>query len=169
MTAENRFQLTKALFLEGACAASRDSCRKVVRLAVLAMLGVWLVMLAVTLAAGQSPWLALGEGPIILLVAVWLEVVLPRSRAKRAYRRLEARYGGDMERITRFYAEELEVLTGENRRVIAYSQIRTVLRSKNLLILVCQDKTGILVKLDGFTQGSAGEVQALIRAAASGR
>ncbi len=165
MEAENRFTMTKDLFFEGMALVSKTGYGKLARKGTVALAAAWAVLLVLTLLWRQNLWIAALEGAVMVLAAVWLEAVLPRSRAKRAYRKLEAQSGGDMERITRFYAGELEVLTAGTRRRIPYDRVQTLLRSRNLLVLVCQDKIGILLKLDGFTLGSAEGVQALIRAA----
>ena len=54
MEAENRFQLTKDLFLEGMGLVSRDSYGKTARIGTFVLLGAWLVLLIAALAARQS-------------------------------------------------------------------------------------------------------------------
>ena len=165
MEAENRFQLTKDLFLEGMGLVSRDSYGKTARIGTFVLLGAWLVLLIAALAARQSPWFVVWEGLLIALVAVWLEVVLPRSRAKRAFRKVEAQSGGDMERIIRFYPEGLEAQSGDRTKQVDYTDVVKILRSRRLMVLLCRDKTGILLALNGFTLGSPERVQALIQLA----
>ena len=45
---------------------------------------------------------------------------------------------------------------------IDYEDIRQIIKSKHLLILICNDKTGVLVLRNGFTAGSEEAVLDLI-------
>jgi hypothetical protein len=87
---------------------------------------------------------------------------MPRHKARAAWKKLEARYGADMERTTRFYADHLTVCAAEREVTVAYEEIVQKLTSEHLLILVSTDKTGVLVKRDSFITGSEGEVLAQI-------
>jgi hypothetical protein len=86
---------------------------------------------------------------------------MPRSNAKRLWKALEGKYGCKMHRTTTLYQDHFEILGEGVERQIAYEEITQVLQSKRLLILICEDKTGVLLALDGFTQGTVNEVKAL--------
>lgn len=51
---------------------------------------------------------------------------------------------------------------------VSYSEIKQILHSKHLLLLVAEDKTGILLKLDSFTRGGETTVRELIKNAGNG-
>lgn len=160
--AENRFTITKSLFYEGMLRVSAEEYGKLAKKAVIFLGAAWLVLTAVTLWQRQSLVYAGIELIVLCLVAVWLYRFVPRNKAKRAFKLLEEKYGSDMERTTRFYKERLEVESLERKTTVLYSEIRQVLYAKRLLVLVAEDKTGILLKLDGFACGSAEKVQQLI-------
>jgi hypothetical protein len=74
---------------------------------------------------------------------------------------LEEKYGCNLHRTTTFYQDHFEILGEGVERQIAYHEITQVLQSKRLLILICEDKTGVLLALDGFCQGNVNDVKAL--------
>lgn len=160
--AENQFTITKSLFMEGMLRISRDGYGKSARKAMLVVLGLWGVFFLYTLAAEGDVLHALGFLIIIAAAGLWLCVGMPRSNARRAWRTLESKYGCDLQRITCFYPDHLEIRGEGVEMDIPYEDIRDIKRSRRLLILLCEDKTGVLVALDGFTTGSANEVNALL-------
>ncbi|MDE6259847.1 MAG: YcxB family protein [Oscillospiraceae bacterium] len=164
--AENRFTITKKLFYEGMLCVSAESYGKLAKKAV-AFLGIaWLALTAVTLWNSQSLGYVVIEFVVLCLVALWIYILMPRSKAASAFKKMEAKYGGDLERITRFYEERLEVEASGYQIVVPYSEISQILRSKRLLVLVTEGKTGLLLKLDGFTRGGEAAVRELIKNAA---
>ena len=161
--AENRFLLTKDLFLEGIRRVDQESYGKFAKKIAAALAAVWLAMAAATLWTGGSLAFAVTEGLVAALAAVWVCVLLPRSRAKRAFKALENRYGTDMERVVRFYPDRLEVETAETQTVIPRDQLRQLLRSKRLLVLLTAEKKGVLLKRDSFTLGDETAIENYIR------
>lgn len=161
--AENRFTITKTLFYEGMLRLNRESygafSKKIV--AVLAIL--WVVLAAVTFGNGGSMGFVVTELIVLILVVIWLCVWMPRSKAGRAWKALEARCGSDLERTTRFYDTWLEINSNEDEIAIFYDEVRQILPSEHLLVLTCENKVGVLLARDSFTIGSAEEVQALIQ------
>ncbi len=163
--AENRFYLTKSLFLEGMARISRDSYGKTAKKCTLIFLLVWAVMSALLLAIGGTIIQALIYLVIILLFCLWLNVVPPRKHAKKSWKALVDRCGEDPERITRFYEDHLEIDAGGVIKSIPYSEILEAKQSKHLLVLICADKMGVILAKDGFTQGNTEEVLALLQGA----
>lgn len=162
--AENRFTITKSLFFEGMRRVSRENYGKFARRAV-AFLGLmWLILAAVTLWQHQSLVFVGAELLVVCLVGLWITVFLPRSKAKRAFNRLENQSRG-LERTTRFYPDRLEIDAGGTQTVVSYAEIRQILEAKRLLILVTADKTGVLLKRDGFLLGSEEDIRRLIEQA----
>ena len=160
--AENRFTITKSLFYEGMLLVSAQSYGKMAKKAVLFLFAAWIALTVVTLWRHQSVGYIVIEFIVSCLAALWIAVYMPRRKAKRAFKALEDKCGDNMERITRFYDDRLEVEASERRTVVFYSEIAQVLRSKRLLVLVAEDQTGILLGLDGFTRGDETAVRELI-------
>lgn len=156
--AENRFRVTKALFLEGMNSVLRDGNRKIaVRAAVLMGL-LWLALLAFTLLSKGDVALTLGYIVILVLVWLWLFVYMPRGNARRAWKAWCMQYGMNMERVTRFYPEHLEITGSGTKKTVSYWEVLKIIQSRHLLILVCQGQVGIMLALDGFTGASVQEV-----------
>ena len=158
--AVNRFTITKSLFVEGMLRVSAERYGKFAKKAAVFLGGLWAVLLIVTLVLRSSLLFVLGEFVIIGLIILWLCVYMPRQRAGRAFKALQDRCGGDMERETRFYEDRLEIEGIE--KTIAYSEIAEVLTSKRLLVLVCEDKTGVLLSLEGFVVGDETTVREIV-------
>lgn len=163
--AENQFTITKRLFMEGMLRISRDGYGKSARKAMLVVLGLWTAFFLYTVAAGGNMAQTLGVLVIVGAAGLWLCVGMPRCNARRAWRALESKYGCDLRRTTSFYPDHLEIRGEGVETDIPYEDIREIKRSRRLLILLCEDRTGVLVALDGFTAGNANEVNALLRSA----
>jgi hypothetical protein len=71
----------------------------------------------------------------------------------------------DLVHLTKFYDDHLEIQGDCPEKSVDYTDIRHVLFSKNLMILVCRDKMGIILSLNGFTVGDPDTVRDLITAA----
>lgn len=160
--AENQVTITKDLFLEGMLRISRDGYGKFARKAVLLIFGLWLGFLLYTLAAGGDVTDCLELLVILSLAAVWICIGMPRSNARRLWRAMEGTYGNNLHRTTSFYADHLQICGEGVDRQIAYGEIRQILRTRRLLILVCDDKTGVLVARNGFRKGTEEEVMTLL-------
>lgn len=163
--AENRFSITKELFFEGMLRVSRNSYGKYSLKAAGLFFCIWLVLLAVTLLTGGSMGTVIFSLGVVLLVSFWICIWTPRSYAKKAWKKQQNTYGEAMKRITRFYDDHLEIQGDCPEKSVDYTEIRHVLFSKNLLILVCRDKMGIILSLKGFTLGDTDTVRDLITAA----
>lgn len=162
--AENRFTITKSLFFEGMLRVSREDYGKFAKKAD-AFLGLlWLLLAALALWQHQGLAFVGVELVVVCFAGLWITVLLPRNKAKRAFDALQTRSDG-LERIIRFYPERLEVDAPGTQTVVTYSEIQRVLRTKRLLILITTDKTGILVKRGGFLSGSEEIVQERIQQA----
>lgn len=161
--AENRFTITKDLFCEGMLRVYAESYGKLAKKAVLALGAAWLILAAVTLWQRGSMGYIVIEFVVLCAAALWISVFVPRSKAKRAFQAMVGKYGDDLERITRFYDGWLEVEGSGRETEMLYTEIKQLLPSKNLLILVSEDKTGIMLKLDSFTRGSESAVRELIK------
>lgn len=160
--AENQFAITKSLFMEGMLRISRDGYGKSARKAMLIVLGLWVAFLIYTIAAGGDLAICLGFLALICAAGLWLCVGMPRSNAKRLWKAMEGKYGCNLQRTTSFYLDHFEILGEGVERQISYNEIIQIKQSRRLLILVCEDKTGVLLALNGFTKGTCNEVMELL-------
>ena len=162
--AENRYTLTKELFTEGMRQVIAENYGKTAKRAVLALLAAWIVLAVVTIVLRQSPVYIAVEAVVLALAALWVSVYIPRAKARAAWKKLSALYGGDLERTTRFYEDRLVVDAADREVALKYDEISRGLRSDRLLILIAANKTGILVKRDAFLSGKEETVLALVSA-----
>lgn len=161
--AQNRITIDKKRFCEGMLRISRDSYGRSAGKAMLIFVGLWLVLLAYTLISGGSLGQAMSYLILIGLIGLFLCVYMPRYTAGRAWKAQTAKYGEPMERVTFFYPEHL-VITGEAlEKQVSYAEITQIKGSRNLLILICQDKTAVLLAKDGFSGRNEAEIMALIQ------
>lgn len=161
--AENRFPMTKALYFEGMRLVWKESSGRSVRRLLLIPALVWLAFTAYTLSQGGGMALPAVELLVLGLVVFWAVYWLPRSKARRAWQALVERGAAEADRVTRFYADHLEVETSGRLTEIAYADLEQTLTSKNLLILIASDKTGILLERSSFKRGTEDEVLTLIQ------
>lgn len=54
---------------------------------------------------------------------------------------------------------------GGTLKTVPYGDVLQIRETKNLVMLICADKTGIMVAKKGFTLGNYEEITALIRSA----
>lgn len=160
--AENRFVMTKELYVEARLALSRDGYGRTAK-----KIGVLLLVLSLVLAGGSLLFglsaASVGMELVILgFMAFWLFYLFPRSSAKTAYKALVKEGGGEPERVTRFYDDHLEIQGPGIHADLSYSQIEQILYTKHLLILVTDERGGVLLMPDRFTIGGAEEVRRLL-------
>ena len=160
--AENRFTITKELFYEGMLRVVRESYDPFRKKIMLVLAAAWAILAAFTLLGSGSLSYAVVELVVVVLIGVWLSVLVPRNKARRAWAALEARCGTDLERVTRFYPDYLEADNGMEEITVFYEDIRQILRSEHLLVLLSVEKVGVLVARDSFVTGDAAMVQTLI-------
>ena len=153
MLAENRFELTEDLFLEG-FAAIQGNYRRFVRRLILALGLLWLALAAFVWYRGASAVYAILELVVLAFVGVYAGVYLPKRKAKAAFEAIQRRTGGQSERVTRFFEDRLEADAGAETVTLPYRDIVSREESARLLILVGSDKRGFMIKKDGFVQGS---------------
>lgn len=159
--AENQFTITKPLFMEGMLRISKDGYGKSARKAMLLVLGLWTAFFIYTLAVKGDLVICLGFLILLCVAGLWLCVGMPRSNAKRLWKSLEGKYGCNLQRTTSFYPDYFEILGDGVERQITYEEVLQIKQSRRLLILVCEDKTGVLLALDGFHRGNVNDVKAL--------
>ena len=160
--AENRFTITKELFYEGMLRVIKESYGPFTKKIMLVLAAAWAVLAAVTFVQRGSLFYAVVEFVVVVLIGVWLSVFVPRNKARRAWAALENRSGTDLERITRFYPSYLEADNGSEEITVSYEDIRQILETEHLLVLLSVEKVGVLVARDSFVSGDAAAVQSLI-------
>lgn len=161
--AVNRFTITKALFYEGTLRVTKERLGPFIKKVMILLAALWAVLAAVTLLTKGSFAYAGVELAVIAAVGLWLCVYIPRRQARLSWKAMESRSGGDMERVTSFFPDSLEIAGGAERTVIPYADVLQILPTEHLLVLTCKEKVGVLISRDGFTAGDADGVCALIR------
>lgn len=165
LQAENRFTVTKSLFFEGMLRASRESYGKYAAKCMLLFGAIWVALLIFTLSTGGSMGNVLFCLGVVVLIGFWICIWTPRSHARKAWKAQQNKYGDSMKRITRFYEDHLEISGDCPEKTVAYDDIKVILQSNNLMMLICYDKLGIMISRNGFTTGDEDTVRALIEAA----
>ncbi len=153
--AENHTEITRKLFFEGMDAASGAEYRKTANKAVLAFAALWAALFVFSVSQGMNMIILAGEFLLIALIALWLLFLFPLFKTKRAYKIMEERSGGNMERVFRFYSDFLTVESGAGEITVQYGDIIKYAGTKRLLVFTCRDKTGVMLARDGFVSGSA--------------
>ncbi len=161
--AENHITVTKSLFTEGMLRIARDGYGKTARRAVLVLLGLWMALLIFTVVSRGDLVLTLGFLVLLSFISLWILVLYPRSQAKRAWKAQIAKYGDPMERTAYFYDDHLLIQGDCVETTIQYSEIAQLHRSRRLLILVTENKVGVMLAQDGFVHLTAQQVEALIK------
>ena len=161
---ENRFTLTRSLFIEGRLSLSWESYGRAAGKVAVALIILLVVLVAGSLRLGLSPFSVGMEVLILGVMAFWMLYGFPRSNAKQAYKALTKKWGDKPERVTRFFEDSLEIEGPGVHAVIPYAQIEQIRHTRRLLILITVEKGGVLLKLDGFVIGSAEKVCELISA-----
>ena len=161
--AVNRFTVTKDLFYEGMKRTSKESYGPAARKSVVGLIVLWLILAVVTGFMNGALHYVVIEFIVIVLMCLWVTMYLPWMKTRRAWKAMENKYGTEMDREVRFYEQFLEVSASCDEVTVFYEDVREVLESKHLLILVSQDKTGIMVALDGFVSGGLDEVRSHVQ------
>ena len=162
LLAENRFTITKKLFYEGMLRVTEESYGSFAKKVLLFLAVAWAILAVVTLMGSGSLSYVVLAFVVVLVIGAWLTVFMPRGKTRRAWAALESRSGGDLERVTRFYSSYLEADNGSEEITVFYEDIRNILQSEHLLVLLSVEKVGILVARDGFLSGDLAVVQTLI-------
>ena len=161
LKAENTFTVTEELSREGTMCLMKDDYFPTVKKLLIAAGVAWVLLVGATVWRGS--WLmAIAPTAVVIFLAVWLLVMNPRSRAKRNWKALRARLNDDLKRTTRFYEDRLEVESAGSQLIVNYEDIRRVLESEHLLILINDEKLGVMAALDGFTLGDKETVLELV-------
>lgn len=163
--AENRFTVTRELFMEGMLRVSRDSYGKYAAKYMLIFVAIWVALLIFTLTTGGSMGNVLFSLGVVVLIGLWICVWTPWSHAKKAWKAQQSRYGDSIKRITRFYDDHLDICGDCPEKTVGYDEIKEIKESKNLILLICYDKMGILLSRGGFTEGDVATVRELIEKA----
>ena len=162
LEAENKMTVTKELFFEGMLRSSRDSYGKFAAKAMLVFAGIWVALLAFTLISGGNLGYAFFSLFVVVLISFWLLWWTPRSHAKKSWKKMQDAWGEAPQRITRFYADHLEIRGDCADKDVRYDDIKEIKFSQNLMLLVCYDKMGIMLSRTGFTLGDEETVRSLV-------
>ena len=163
--AVNRYTMTKALFYEGMLRTWKERTGKTTKTLLFVLAGLWIVLAVLTLILRESPAFLVVEFFVLGLIALWVEVLLPRQKAGKAFKRFQARYFDNLERTTECFEDDVVIHAGDNEIEVDYGEITEILQTEHLLILVSSDKTGVMLTHNGFDVGDEKTLLAHIRAA----
>ncbi len=157
--AENHITITRKLFNEGRLASRSENYRR----NVLRLSGILALILIITalwlLCTGGSLIYLAGEVIFIAALLIWLSFILPGTGGKNRYQAM-TRGASAPQRTTVFYQDHLEVTTESGRKVtVPYQNIKKISESKNLWVLSCKGRIGVMIKKDGFTAGNMDAVR----------
>ena len=159
--AENRIEITRQLFDEGMRAVENKEYKKLALKVALAVLLITAAAAAYLLHTGGSLILLAGEGIFFAAMLVWVAFVLPKNKRKSSYQAMCRKSNGTLSRTIRFYSDHMSILSGEEMMItIPYQDVLEWRETKHLWVLTCREKTGVLIKKDGFVTGNADMVKA---------
>ena len=162
LKAENTFTVTKELYMEGVARLNNEDFMPLVKKLIFFLGLLWVGLAVYTIWKGSGIIALLFELLAVVVLALWMLVFSPRSRAKKGWQAMESKFGGQMERHTRFYEDRLEVDAGGRTLIVNYEDIIRTYDTPHMLVLMSKDKQGIMVYLDGFTLGDRDSVLKLI-------
>lgn len=151
--AENRYTLTKELFDEGMKRVSKENYAGFAKKITLIVLIAWLLMTILTIALGQGYSLLLLETVISAAVLLWVNLYLPWDKRRRAWKTLSGQIGETSERTIRFDETGFTIRTESRELTAEYSNVKSVLETDRLYILLLESGTGIMADKQGFTKG----------------
>ncbi len=163
LIAENKFTVTEELFREGMKRLIDLDYGPALKKILIFLAAVWAAVAAYILWKGGNLIPVLIETFALALVVLYLSVFLPRSRIKKGWKAMRERSAGEMERVTRFYEDRMEVLTTVDPLIVNYEDVTRTLETAHLMIIQNTGKLGVMIALDGFTQGTKEDVLRLIQ------
>lgn len=106
-------------------------------------------------------------GPILImgLFVIGWSFLLPRSECKRKYKALCQKNGGEpVDRTIEFYESGLTVHTKDGASIeIDYSEVREWRETKHLVLLICEDCSGILLDKTSFQSEMLEQIKELVQ------
>ncbi len=163
LIAENRFTVTEELFREGMKRIIGLDYGPTLKKLIIFLTVVWAGVTGFSIWKGGHVFPILIETVTFAAVCVYLAVYIPRSRIKRGWKAINERSDGNMERVTRFYEDRMEVLTSVDPLIVNYEDVTRTLETEHLLIIQNTGKLGVMTALDGFTVGGKEDVLRLIK------
>lgn len=104
-------------------------------------------------------------GPVLVmgLFVIGWSFVLPHSECKRKYRIMCRKNGGaPIDRTVTFYETGLSVASGgEVLADIDYSEVTDRKETEHLLVLICEDRTGVLIEKAALSGDALAKIQTL--------
>lgn len=154
------FELTQPLFMEGVLCTHRKNLGKILKWAVPLLAVCWAIIAFFTVSASGNFGFALVELGVIAAVFGYSALWLPRTKAKRAWNAMQDK---NTERSVLFYEDHLQMDLPGRQMEVDYGEISETIQSKNLLILVARNRTGIMIKKDELVGGGCDEILRAIK------
>ena len=152
--AVNRITIDRALFAEGHAAIFSRRRQRMLLYCGIVFCVFGLILLAVQVrlpVASALSFPALLSGAIVVIWALTLQ----KSELRRKYNAFQRRNGDASRRTIHCYRNHLSVETdGAEPVQIDYPDIREHRETAHMLILICNDHTGVMLAKNGFEEGS---------------
>lgn len=140
-----------------------DGMGKTVKRIILFLAVLWLAISGYTFMTGGGLGYALSELVVVLTLIFLITVWLPGRKTNRAWQDMEMSGKSDEERTLSFFEDRVEIECAGEMTIIEYSEISRKLQKDNLVVLLSDDKKGIIIKNDSFIQGSFDVLMELIK------
>lgn len=161
LIAENRIEITRPLFNEGMRTVENKEYKKLAWKITLIVLALCAAGAAFLIYTGNSLIYLAGEGIFFAAMLAWVTYVLPRNKRKNSYQAMCHKSGGNLTRTIRFYEDAMIIFSGDGKETtIPYENVLEWHETRHLFVLICREKTGVLLKKDGFVTGDAEIVKA---------
>ncbi len=161
--AENHITITKKLYHEGMAAVANPKTKRTLRIAAVIIVVLFAAFGIYSAVRGGSPFMLIVEAVLIIAMAAWVLYFLPRSNINSKYKVMTRNAGGEPQRNTTFYDDNLTVFAESGKTInVPYQKIKEIKETEHLYIILCKDQPGVMISKDGFTKGSMDDVKAVI-------
>ncbi len=165
----NEFTMDEALFTEGMKQVIRENYIRSARRLIAGLFILLGGLTIFTLLRDGTALYALPELAALLAAAFWALLYVPKRKVKKAWKAVEEQNGPEIKKNVTAGRTGLESGTGGSTIRVSYRDVRQILHSPNLLILIDGQKRGILLKRDAYLCGDEEMLLQLLGEARDGR
>lgn len=152
----NRTTVTRELFIEGHAATFSRKRQRLLLYCGVAFLAVGLLLCALQSHLSAASTLSVPLTLSGIIAAIWA-LTLRRSEARKKYKAFQRK--NIAERTFYCYPDHLTIQPdGPSPTQIRYTDIREHRETDHLLILICKNRTGLLLNKTGFDRGTPAEL-----------
>lgn len=154
--AESHIEITLPVYREGMNAINGKRFKSLIKKLLIFMIIIFAALTAYNLKKSFNPFVILIEAAIIVLLCVYMIVIMPRSARKKSYRAMCKRSETDVPRRTmEFFEDHLIIYAEAGRKTdVSYEEISEISETPDLWVLICKDRSGVLISKEGFSLGN---------------